>query len=83
MKAFHTLDEKARVHGDVAVVTGRLRVEGVAAGGQAYDAEVLFTDILARIDGQWRAVAAHASKAKEPLGHRHLVRSAARGRTPR
>jgi len=26
---------------------------------------VRFTDILARIDGQWRAVAAHASKSSE------------------
>jgi ketosteroid isomerase-like protein len=60
MKAFHTSDAKARVYGDVAVVTGRLHVEGIA-GGESYDAEVRFTDILARIDGQWRAVAAHAS----------------------
>jgi ketosteroid isomerase-like protein len=60
MKAFQTMDEKARIYGDMAIVTGRLRVEGVA-GGQPYDAEVRFTDILARIDGQWRAVAAHAS----------------------
>jgi len=64
MKAFHTSDETARVYGDMAIVTGRLRVEGVA-GGQPYDAEVRFTDILARIDGRWRAVAAHASRAGE------------------
>ena len=64
MKAFHTSEETARVYGDVAIVTGRLRVEGVA-GGQSYDAEVRFTDILARIDGRWRAVAAHASRAGE------------------
>ena len=64
MKAFHTSEETARVYGDVAIVTGRLRVEGVAAG-VPYDAEVRFTDILARIDGRWRAVAAHASRAGE------------------
>jgi len=64
MKAFHTSEETARVYGDVAIVTGRLRVEG-EAGGVAYDAEVRFTDILARIDGRWRAVAAHASRAGE------------------
>jgi ketosteroid isomerase-like protein len=64
MKAFYTSDEKARVYGDVAIITGRLRVEGIASG-QPYDAEVRFTDILARIDGQWRAVAAHASKPLE------------------
>lgn len=60
MKSFQTFDEKARIYGDTAIITGRLRVEGVA-GGEPYDAEVRFTDILARIDGQWRAVAAHAS----------------------
>jgi ketosteroid isomerase-like protein len=60
MKAFHTFDAKARVYGDLAIVTGRMRVEGTASG-QPYDAEVRFTDILARIDGRWRAVAAHAS----------------------
>jgi ketosteroid isomerase-like protein len=60
MKAFHTAETKAQVHGDLAVVTGRLRIEG-ESGGETYDTEVRFTDILARIDGQWRAVAAHAS----------------------
>lgn len=64
MKAFHTSEEAARVYGDVAIVTGRLRVEGTASG-VPYDAEVRFTDILARIDGRWRAVAAHASRAGE------------------
>ena len=61
MTSFQTSDEKAHIFGDTAVVTGRLRVEGVS-GGEPYDAEVRFTDILARIEGEWRAVAAHASK---------------------
>ena len=65
MTTYQTSDEKAQIYGDLAVVTGRLRVEGVAGSGQTYDAEVRFTDILARIDGQWRAVAAHASKSSE------------------
>jgi ketosteroid isomerase-like protein len=64
MKAFQTMDAKAQVHGDTAVITGRLRVEGEAEG-KPYEAEVRFTDILARIDGRWRAVAAHASRAGE------------------
>jgi ketosteroid isomerase-like protein len=64
MKAFHTSDAKARVYGDMAIITGRVRMEGVARG-EPYDSEVRFTDILARIDGQWRAVAAHASRPSE------------------
>jgi ketosteroid isomerase-like protein len=64
MKAFHTSEAKALVHGDVAVVTGRVRIEG-EAGGQPYDSEVRFTDVLARIDGRWRAIAAHASQSND------------------
>jgi ketosteroid isomerase-like protein len=64
MKAFHTTETQAHVYGDTAVVTGRLRVEG-EADGKSYEAEMRFTDILSRIDGQWRAVAAHASRAAE------------------
>ncbi|HMI87037.1 MAG TPA: nuclear transport factor 2 family protein [Polyangiaceae bacterium] len=60
MKAFHTSERKAQIHGDVAVITGRVRTEG-ETGGTPYDAEAQFTDVLARIDGQWRAIAAHAS----------------------
>ena len=63
MKAFQTSETKARVHGDIAVITGRLRMEG-ETGGEPYEAEVRFTDILARIDGRWRAVAAHASNPR-------------------
>ena len=61
MTSFQTSDEKAHIYGDTAIVTGLLRVQGVASG-EPYDAEVRFTDILARMDGQWRAVGAHASK---------------------
>jgi ketosteroid isomerase-like protein len=61
MKAFHASETKAQVHGDLAVITGRVRIEG-ESGGEPYDAELRFTDILARIDGQWRAVAAHMSR---------------------
>jgi ketosteroid isomerase-like protein len=64
MKAFHTSEAKALVHGDVAVVTGRVRIEGESAG-EPYDAEVRFSDVLARIDGRWRAIAAHASQSND------------------
>jgi ketosteroid isomerase-like protein len=61
MKAFRTTETKAQVYGDTAVVTGRLWVLGEVEG-KPYQGEVRFTDILARIDGRWRAVAAHASR---------------------
>jgi ketosteroid isomerase-like protein len=62
--SFQTSNVQARVYGDVAVLTGQLAVEGLNQG-KPYAAQVMFTDTLARIDGQWRAVAAHVS-AKAP-----------------
>jgi ketosteroid isomerase-like protein len=50
-----------RLFGDTAVLTGRARIQGVSERGVAYDFRYRFTDIVARIDGRWRAVAAHVS----------------------
>lgn len=59
--SFNTSQVEARLYGDVAIVTGQLRLRGLSRG-KTYDAEFRFTDTLARIEGQWRAVAAHVSK---------------------
>ena len=55
-----------RLLGDTAVLTGRARVQGVSAQGVAYDFRYQFTDIVARIDGRWRAIAAHVSRPPPP-----------------
>lgn len=56
-----TVDEvEARVFGDAAVVTGRTRVGGSQSGGR-YDVTLRFTDVFVRRDGQWQAVASHAT----------------------
>ena len=59
--AYDTSDLEVRVWGDTAIVTGRSVVRG-AARGQPFVREFRFTDTLARIDGRWRAVAAHVSR---------------------
>lgn len=53
-------DVVVRVFGDAAVVTGRTHGVG-DFGGTSYDVVIRFTDTFVRRDGQWSAVASHAS----------------------
>jgi len=59
--AYDTTEVKVRVWGDTAVVTGRASTRGTNAG-RPFANDFTFTDTLARIDGRWRAVAAHVSR---------------------
>jgi ketosteroid isomerase-like protein len=61
--AYDTTDLQVRVWGDTAVITGRSVMRGSGAHGP-FQHDITFTDTLARIDGRWRAVAAHASRTK-------------------
>jgi len=61
--AFDTTDIQVRVWGDTAVVTGHSDIRGTNAG-RAFAANIAFTDTLSRIDGRWRAVAAHVTRAR-------------------
>ena len=57
-----TVDEvDVRVFGDCAVVTGRTHARGTQAG-VAYDITLRFTDVFVRREGQWQAVASHATR---------------------
>ena len=53
-------DVLVRVFGDAAVVTGRTHGIGNFAG-TPYDVIIRFTDSFVRREGQWTAVASHAS----------------------
>jgi ketosteroid isomerase-like protein len=53
-------DIVVRVFGDAAVVTGRTHGVGDYAG-TPYDVVIRFTDTFVRRDGEWSAVASHAS----------------------
>ena len=60
---FENHDMTVHLHGDTAVVTGRTRFKGtVAATGKPAEAEVQFTDVFARLQGRWHAVAVHVSR---------------------
>jgi ketosteroid isomerase-like protein len=60
--AYDLRDVAVRVWGDTAVVTGHAATRGTNAG-RPFANDFAFTDTLARIDGRWRAVAAHVSRA--------------------
>lgn len=51
---------QARVFAEAAVVSGRTHAVGEFAG-QRYDVRIRFTDVFVSRQGQWQAVASHAS----------------------
>ena len=53
---------KARVYGNTAVITGRLR-EISETGGQRQDQQYLFTRVFVKMDQRWVAVAYQQTKA--------------------
>ncbi len=58
---FENREMKVRLYGDTAVVTGWTKLKGIYQG-KPFETDVAFTDTLARINGEWRALAGHASK---------------------
>jgi ketosteroid isomerase-like protein len=55
LNAFKLDEVRARVYGDVAVVTGRDALKGTFLGGAA-SADVRFTDVFVKRDGRWQCV---------------------------
>jgi ketosteroid isomerase-like protein len=53
-------DVEVRLFGDTAVVTGRTHARGVQSGA-SFDVTLRFTDVFVRRDGEWQAVASHAT----------------------
>jgi len=53
-------DIKVRTFGDWAIVTGRTHAAGEYRG-EPFDVTLRFTDVFARRDGSWQAVASHAT----------------------
>jgi uncharacterized protein (TIGR02246 family) len=58
---FENRDMQVRFYGDTAIVIGRTHAAGTSEG-KPFDIDVAFTDVLVKLDGQWRAVAGHASR---------------------
>ena len=57
---FRNHDQRIRLHGDAAIVTGITSVRGTS-DGQVFAAEFRFTDTWVRSDGGWKLAASHAS----------------------
>jgi ketosteroid isomerase-like protein len=64
-EVFRNHGMKARLYGDTAVVNGITTVKGTASG-QAFAAELQFTDTLVKRNGKWRLVASHVSPLPKP-----------------
>ena len=60
MDPYEPLDVTIRLHGDTAVVTGRIH-QRYTLGGIKYANELRYTDVYARRKGKWLLVSAHTS----------------------
>lgn len=56
-------DERIRVYGDVAVVTGLGVVNGAEKSGRVFKLRNRCTFVLVKSEGRWRAVATHQTRA--------------------
>jgi len=56
-------DERIKVYGDVAVVTGLGVVKGAEKSGKTFELRNRCTFVLVKQGGRWRAVAAHQTRA--------------------
>jgi ketosteroid isomerase-like protein len=60
-------DQKVRVYGDTAVVTGRAHIKGAAAReGRVIDSWVRYTRVWVKQGGSWKIVAFHVTRIAEP-----------------
>jgi len=60
---FRNHEQKIRLYGDAAIVTGITSVKGVA-GGEAFAADFQFTDTYVRRNRHWLLAASHASRLR-------------------
>jgi len=67
IRSFASEDVTIQVAGDVAMVTGRSPVKGRSPGkGQAFAGNYRFTDRWEKQQGEWKAVATHATRITTP-----------------
>lgn len=58
---FRNHDQKVRLYGDSAIVTGITTIKGQSAG-KTFDGDFQFTDTWVHRDGHWKLAASHASR---------------------
>jgi ketosteroid isomerase-like protein len=61
MRELATLDSRTRLFGDVAIVTGRVRMSA-AFGGQDISGEDSYTRVWRRTETGWSAISQHANQ---------------------
>jgi hypothetical protein len=64
-EVFRNHEQKVRLYGDAAIVTGVTTVKGTA-GKDAFSADFQYTDTWIRRDGHWKMAASHASRLQHP-----------------
>jgi ketosteroid isomerase-like protein len=58
---FRNHDQKVRLYGDAAIVTGVTSIKG-QSGGKTFEGDFQFTDTWVYGDGHWKLAASHASR---------------------
>lgn len=58
---FRNHDQKVRLYGDAAVVTGITSQQGHTGGGTTFDGDYAYTDSWIYRDGRWKLAASHVS----------------------
>jgi ketosteroid isomerase-like protein len=58
---FRNHDQKVRLYGNAAIVTGITSIKG-QSGGKAFDGDFQFTDTWIYVGGHWKLAASHASR---------------------
>jgi ketosteroid isomerase-like protein len=63
--AMKPLEMKVRVYGETAVITGRSAIRAMVKGRDE-SGEFRFTDVWAKQDGRWQAVASQVTRITKP-----------------
>jgi ketosteroid isomerase-like protein len=63
-EVFSNHEQKVRLYGDAAIITGVTTVKGTS-GKDAFAADFQYTDTWVRRDGRWKLAASHASRLQQ------------------
>lgn len=63
--SFETSDEKIRIYGDAAIITGRSRIKGKFKN-EDISGDYRFTDTFIRQGGRWQCAASQSTKIAQP-----------------
>ena len=64
-EVFRNHEQKVRLYGNAAIITGITTIKG-SSGGQAFAGDFQYTDTWVRSHGRWMLAASHASRLPAP-----------------